>query len=127
MTTARVVPLGQPVEPELYSANNEPAAVLEPLFKLLENGRAQASQSLLLNRANQTIRAYDKPTLKQVLDSLAAVESMAYSFFEQGTCGGDIESGFECLRADLNKPRGIVSREKTLQDAKASWYGDDPA
>lgn len=84
----------------------------------------ELEQKAELVRACLVVRGHMRPTRVDVLEVLDAFESMAYSFAEQGTCHGDLESAFERLRDELNRDRR-PTHEEQAQFARASWYGQD--
>lgn len=108
-------------EPELHSVNSNPLA---PVHELLNAQQREIAAIWGLARANQTIRDCKHPTKAQVLAALDAVQSMAFTFHEQDTCYGDLESAFEKVRFELSRDRKPTHEEAT-QYARAAWYGDE--
>lgn len=105
----KVIPFGQPI--------------LGPITgEVLTQYRREEAQKAELVRACLVVRSYLRPTRTDVLEALDSVESMAYSFMEQGGWYGDVESAFERVRSALDVRRQ-PSYEQAKFDARDAWNG----
>jgi hypothetical protein len=103
-----------------------PAPNVAPTTAFVGCVAREEAQKQELVRACLVVRNHLRPTKVDVIEALDAVESMAYSFMEEGGWFGDVESAFERVRGAL-EVRPQPTFEQAKQQARDNWngYGDE--